>query len=87
MTNKEMRALSIAVIVSVAVTWCAATSDYSPIKPQADRPILRFVQRVARVGLWVLMFADPPRQSEPQFAGHGRHDAHGAPLVNHRQGW
>jgi len=85
MTNKEMRTLSIAVLVAVAVTWCAATSDYSPIKPQADRPVLRFIQRLARVGLWVMMVADPPRNAEPQYAA--RINASGQPIVNHRQGW
>lgn len=85
MTNKEMRAMSIAVLVAVAVTWCAATSDYSPIKPRPDRPVLRFIQRLARAGLWVMMFADAPRSAERQYAA--RIDSSGQPIVNHRQGW
>jgi hypothetical protein len=85
MTNKEMREMSIAVLVAVAVTWCAATSDYSPIKPRPDRPVLRFIQRLARAGLWVMWLADAPRSAEPQYAA--RIDASGQPIVNHRHGW
>ena len=85
MTNKEIRTLSIAVLVAVAVTWCAATSDYSPIKPRPDRPVLRFIQRLARAGLWVMWLADTPRSAEPQYAA--RIDSSGQPIVNHRQGW
>ena len=64
MTNRELRIVSIAVLVAAAVTWAAATSEYSPIKPQQDRPFLRLIQRLARTGLWVMMFAEaPPRRA------------------------
>lgn len=86
MSNKEMRAISIAVLVAVACTWWAATSDFSPVKPQQERPVLRFLARVAKLGLWVMAFADPP-PSDRSYVVHARMDAEGNRVLNHGQGW
>ena len=86
MTNRELRIVSIAVLVAAAVTWAAATSDYSPIKPQQDRPFLRLIQRLARTGLWVMMFAEAP-PAEQAYVVHARTDADGHRVLNHGQGW
>lgn len=87
MTNRDLRIVSIAVLVAAAVTWAAATSDYSPIKPKADRPVLRLIQRLARVGLWVMWAADPPPADSQQYVVHARVDADGHRVLNHGQGW
>ena len=86
MNNRELRIVSIAVLVAVAVTWAAATSEYSPIKPKADRPVLRLIQRLARVGLWVMWAADPP-PAQQHYVVHARVDADGHRVLNHGQGW
>jgi len=87
MSNRDLRMISIAVVVAAAVTWCAATSDYSPIKPQPDRPVLRLIQRLARVGLWVMWCADPPPAEPQHYVVHARVDADGHRVLNHGQGW
>jgi hypothetical protein len=85
--NRELRIVSIAVLVAAAVTWAAATSDYSPIKPQQDRPVLRFLARLAKTGLWVMMFAEPAPADSQQYVVHARVDSEGHRVLNHGQGW
>jgi len=88
MTNSDMRKISIAVLVAVAVTWCAATSDYSPIKPQPERPVLRFIQRLARVGLWVMWAAEPQPQPTENLVYHAQaFDKDGNRVLDHGKGW
>jgi hypothetical protein len=86
-TNRDLRIVSIAVLVAASVTWAAATSDYSPIKPKPDRPVLRLIQRLARVGLWVMWAADPPPADAQHYVVHARVDADGHRVLNHGQGW
>jgi hypothetical protein len=88
MTNADMRKISIAVLVAVAVTWCAATSDYSPIKPKPDRPVLRLIQRLARVGLWVMWAAEPQPPANENLVYHAQaYDKEGNRVLDHGKGW
>jgi hypothetical protein len=83
-----MRTISIAVLVAVAVTWCAATSDYSPIKPKPDRPVLRLIQRLARVGLWVMWAAEPQPPANENLVYHAQaYDKDGNRVLDHGKGW
>lgn len=86
---KELdKRLVVAVVLAVAVTWCAATSDYSPVKPKADRPVLRLVQRLARVGLWFAMFAEPAPSSSEGMVYHAQaYDERGERILDHGKGW
>ena len=88
MTNADLRKISIAVLVAVAVTWCAATSDYSPIKPKPDRPVLRFLARVAKLGLWVMWAAEPQPQPTENLVYHAQaYDKEGNRVLDHGKGW
>jgi len=88
MTNADLRKISIAVLVAVAVTWCAATSDYSPIKPQPERPVLRLLQRLARIGLWVMWAAEPQPQPTENLVYHAQaFDKDGNRVLDHGKGW
>ena len=88
MTNADLRKISIAVLVAVAVTWCAATSDYSPIKPKPDRPVLRFLAKVAKLGLWVMWAAEPQPQSTENLVYHAQaYDKDGNRVLDHGKGW
>jgi hypothetical protein len=78
----------IAVLVAVAVTWCAATSDYSPIKPQPERPVLRFLAKVAKLGLWVMWAAEPQPQPTENLVYHAQaYDKDGNRVLDHGKGW
>lgn len=86
MTQREIQSAVVVGLVAVMLTWWAATSDYSPVKPEPQRPVLRFVQRLARLGLWAMMFAEPP-PAEQAYVVHARVDADGNRVLNHGQGW
>ena len=86
---KELdKKLVVAVVLAVAVTWCAATSEYSPIKPRPDRPVLRLIQRLARMGLWVAMFAEPAPSSSEGLVYHAQaYDEQGQRILDSGKGW
>jgi hypothetical protein len=86
MTQREIQTAVVVGLVAVMLTWWAATSDYSPVKPEPQRPVLRFVQRLARLGLWAMMFAEQP-PAEQAYVVHARVDADGHRILNHGQGW
>jgi hypothetical protein len=80
--------LAVVVALAVAVTWFSATSDYSPVKPRPDRPVLRLIQRLARMGLWVAMFAEPAPQSTEGLVYHAQaYDEKGQRILDHGKGW
>jgi hypothetical protein len=86
MSKREIQAAVVVGVVAVMLTWWAATSDYSPVKPEPQRPVLRFVQRLARLGLWAMMFAEPA-PPEQAYVVHARVDADGHRILNHGEGW
>lgn len=88
MTSDVQRKMFIAVLVAVAVTWCAATSDYSPIKPRPERPVLRLLARIARAGLWVMWFAETQPGAEANLVYHAQqYDRDGNRVLDHGKGW
>jgi hypothetical protein len=87
MTKREIQSALVVGLVAVMLTWWAATSDYSPVKPEPSRPVLRFIQRIARLGLWAMMFAEQPPAEQPQYVVHARVDEDGNRVLNHGEGW
>ncbi len=87
MTRREIQSALVVGLVAVMLTWWAATSDYSPVKPEPARPVLRLIQRLARLGLWAMMFAEQPPAEQPQYVVHARVDEDGHRVINHGQGW
>lgn len=86
MIKREIQSAVVVGLVAVILTWWAATSEYSPVKPQPDRPVLRLIQRLARLGLWVAMFAEQPPQ-QAHYVVHARVDENGHKVLNHGEGW
>ena len=86
MTKREIQSAVVVGLVAVVLTWWAATSDYSPVKPEPSRPVLRLIQRLARLGLWTMMFVEQP-PPEQAYVVHARVDEHGHRVLNHGQGW
>lgn len=59
----------------------------SPLAPQRDRPIVRLLSRVAKLGLWVMVFTEPaPQSPELQYASQRVHCPAGS-IVCHQEGW
>ena len=86
MSKREIQTAVVVGLVAVMLTWWAATSDFSPVKPQQERPVLRLLARIAKAGLWVMMFAEPP-PADQAYVVHARVDADGHRVLNHGQGW
>lgn len=86
--QRDIRICVIAAILGCALGWFAATSPASPIRPAPDRPVLRFLARVAKVGLWVMWAAEPPPKADSRaYIVHARVDEDGHKVLNHGQGW
>jgi hypothetical protein len=51
-----------------------------------DRPVLRAIARVAKLGLWMMFLAESSPPAEPAHVAHiYRH--HGGDQITHREGW
>lgn len=86
--QRDIRLLVIAGILGIALGWFAATSPASPIRPAPDRPVLRFLAKVAKLGLWVMVAAEPPPKQETRcYVVHARVDEDGNKVLNHGSGW
>lgn len=85
--KRDLRLMVLAAVAGCALGWFAATSPASPIKPHTrEYPILHFIARVAKVGLWVMWAAEPPPQQRAYIV-HARVDEDGNRIVNHGEGW
>lgn len=74
-----------ALVVALAIPL--GGSDFNPFAPKPDRPVLRLLARLAKMGLWVMFAAEqPPQPIEQQYAHARRHYPEGA-QVCHQEGW
>lgn len=53
----------------------------NPFHPKKDRPVARFLARIAKLGLWVAVFAEPMPQ-QTYAARHGDDS-----MICHAEGW
>ena len=84
MPKPDHRQTIAAAIVCLALGWWLATSPESPVRPdpRPDRPVLTFLARVAKLGLWVMLAGEQPQQPTSNYiAQHGPH------ALNHGEGW
>lgn len=80
------------IAAALAVGFFVARNDgdsvipnpFAPQKP--DRPVLKFIARVAKTFLWVAMFAEekPPM---PDYRDHAGIGPDGHQVLNHGEGW
>jgi hypothetical protein len=86
------RRLVTAVVVALAVGYWLASSPASPIpapRPN-DRPVVRWIAKIARSFLWVALLAETPPE-EPQPDHHVARAAaigdDGYPIIHNGRGW
>jgi hypothetical protein len=67
--SDSQKKLIVAGVIAMAATWWLATAPESPLRPapqRPERPVLRFLAKVAgvaaRFGLTALLFAEPAPQ-------------------------
>lgn len=86
------RRILTAVVVALAVGYWLASSPASPIpapRPN-DRPVVRWIAKIARSFLWVALLAERPPE-DPQPDHHVARAANigddGYPIIHNGRGW
>ena len=76
----DRRLIAGALAVFVA-GWFLGQQGVSPWTPEKDRPVLRFMAKVAKTGLWLLV-VEPVPEDVPEYTVVADHNK-----INHRRGW
>jgi hypothetical protein len=69
-------------VVGYAVASVPQFDPLHPFSPYPNRPVLRLLSRVAKLGLWVAAFCDPPPDQDQYVRACGTDDS-----LCHVQGW
>ncbi len=79
-TRNTFVAACLGCLVAGYLVACVPGFDpINPFVPKHDRPVVRFLQRLAKLGLWVAVFADPPPRQERLYREQGN--------ICHSEGW
>jgi len=78
------RSTVLACVLCAGFGWWLASSPASPVRPEPEpqRPVLRFLSRFAKLGLWVMLAAEPAPQSPQQLAKATPRDADGNVILD-----
>lgn len=82
-----------AIVAALALGYWLAASPSSPCPapaPTPDRPVVRFIAKIAKNFLWVALLAEqPPAEPQPdhQVARAARIGDDGYPIVDNARGW
>lgn len=88
--SKTHRMVFAGLIVAVAVGWWATHSQNSPFVPKPkERPVLRLLARVAKLGLWMALAAEknPTPEENQERQALAKFDENGHRVLNHEEGW
>lgn len=87
MSRNTLVAACVACLVAGYLVACVPGFD--PINPfvpkRPDRPVLKLLSRMARLGLWVMVFADPPPQ--PMYRANAVRCEQDGSMICHAEGW
>ncbi len=83
------RAIVLSCLACLVAGYLAASvpgfDPVNPFNPRPQRPFLNLISRLAKIGLWVTVFAEPPpRPVEQQYAAAHCDDR---TMVCHAEGW
>jgi len=70
-------------VIGCLVSSVPGFDPLNPFSPKPQRPVIKFLARLAKLGLWVTVFAEP--QPQPQYAA--RHGDDNKSMVCHSEGW
>lgn len=76
-------------IVCIAAGWWCLRSPASPFVPEKpkDRPVLKFIARVAKFGLWIALAAEKQPVEPDARQAIARFDENGNRVLDHEGGW
>lgn len=85
MSRKTLIVTCLACLVAgYLVSTVPGFDPVNPFVPKHDRPIVTLLRRLAKVGLWVTVFAEPqPAAVEQQYAARHCETA----MICHAEGW
>lgn len=83
------RAIVLSCLACLVAGYLAASvpgfDPVNPFNPRPQRPFLNLISRLAKIGLWVTVFAEPPpRPVEQQYAAAHCDDR---TMICHAEGW
>ena len=70
-------------VVGYLVSTVPGFDPVNPFAPRPQRPVIQFLARLAKLGLWVTVFAEP--QPQQQYAA--RHCDDNKSMICHSEGW
>lgn len=78
------RSTVLAYVLCAGLGWWLASSPASPVRPEPEpqRPVLSFLARFAKLGLWVMLAAEPAPQSQQQLVKAAPRDADGNVILD-----
>lgn len=81
--DRKTITLAVAIFAAGWMIGHQAGEAFLPWQPSGkSRPVLKFLARLAKTGLWVMLAAEPP-----QPASHYTHQVYRRGELNHREGW
>ena len=86
MVTIRTRTLILACAGCALLGWLYSSPEPGP-RPLSERPVARWISRVARVGLWVLWCAEPAPNPSPQFVHAPQPRGDDAREIHHGRGW
>jgi len=69
-------------VVGYLVASVPGFNPVNPFQPHKDRPVARFLAKIAKLGLWVAVFAEPTPVHHTYAAHHGEDS-----MICHAEGW
>lgn len=83
------RKTAFAIVAALVVGYWASQAVHAP-SPQPDRPVVRWIAKIAKNLLWVALIAEkPPEEPQPDHhvARAARIGDDGYPIVDNSKGW
>jgi hypothetical protein len=92
--DKTTRIFFAATVLAATFGWWATHSDHSPFIPhEKPRPVLKFLSKIAKFGLWFALAAEKAplkEEHDPSQDAIGsivKYDEQGNRILNHEGGW
>jgi len=78
------RSTVLACVLCAGFGWWLASSPASPVRPEPEpqRPVLKFLARIARIGLWVMLAGEQAPQPIEQLVKAPPRDAEGNVILD-----
>lgn len=83
MSKRSLLLVALAcLIVGYLVSTVGGFDPINPFNPKPQRPVIKFLARLAKLGLWVAVFAEP--EPKVQYA---TRNTDGRSIICHSEGW